>query len=604
MEAIFLSLLNTSVSASWLILAVIILRQLLQKTPKWIICLLWAVVAFRLLCPISIESPIAVIPESNITQELVDANIPGIAIPQFDAAPVAQNMDLIHVQIPTREVSSTEIATVVWIVGVFCMMIYLLISYLRLHYQVREAAILFGNIWLCDAVRSPFILGIIKPKIYLPSSISEKDVVHVVAHESAHLKRKDHWWKPLGYILLAVFWFNPLMWVAYILMCRDIEIACDEKVIRNFGLPEKKAYSEALMECSNLRKLVIACPVAFGETAVLQRIRNVLNYKKPHFWIVLISIIVLVLIAVVSLTVPEKASPQEAMLPTNEEIIISTMPVQESLDPTIPTATTEGNPDTDQIWSEYPDGVRIEPVTGEYFTGHVMIVRDPSKVYLATSSEKLSMDIPGAYMEDVLEREQAVAAINAGNYYDDGSSGSVVGSVPCGMVVRNGEIVWDGVGDFQPYTSFVGFDQNNVLVVASAMNPELVSELKIRDGCIAGPLLIVNGQADTQVYNSNSGYNPRTAIGQCADGSVVFVCIDGRITESLGATYGEVIDILLEYGVVNACALQGGNSTAMLYRDTYGQYGEKETIQMITELRLNQTRIPPMPAFWMVQPAE
>ena len=162
MEAIFLSLLNTSVSASWLILAVIILRQILQKTPKWIICLLWAVVAFRLLCPISIESPIAVIPESNITQELVDANIPGIAIPQFDTAPVVQNMDLIHVQIPTREVSSTEIATMVWIVGVFCMMIYLLISYLRLHYQVREAAILFGNIWLCDAVRSPFILGIIK----------------------------------------------------------------------------------------------------------------------------------------------------------------------------------------------------------------------------------------------------------------------------------------------------------------------------------------------------------------------------------------------------------------------------------------------------------
>ena len=136
------------------------------------------------------------------------------------------------------------------------------------------------------------------------------------------------------------------------------------------------------------------------------------------------------------------------------------------------------------------------------------------------------------------------------------------------------------------------------------MNPELVAEMKIRDGCITGPLLIVNGQADTQVYNSNSGYNPRTAIGQCADGSVVFVCIDGRIADSLGATYGEVIDILLEYNVVNACALQGGNATAMLYRDTYGQYGEKETVQMITELRVNQTRIPPMPTFWIVQPAE
>lgn len=604
MEAIFLSLLNTSVSASWLILAVIILRQLLKKTPKWIICLLWAVVAFRLLCPISIESPLAVIPESNITQEFVDTNIPGIVIPQFDTEPVVQDMELIHVQLPTREISSTEIATVVWIVGVFCMMLYLLISYLQLHYQVREAAVLFGNIWRCDAVRSPFILGIIKPRIYLPSSISQKDVVHVVAHESAHLKRKDHWWKPLGYILLAVFWFNPLMWVAYILMCRDIEIACDEKVIHNFGLSEKKAYSEALMECSNLRKLVIACPVAFGETAVVQRIRNVLNYKKPHFWIVLISIVLLVLIAVVSLTVPEKASEQDTILPTNEEVIISTTPIQEAPEPTIPAITTQENSDAEQLWSDYPDGVRIENVTGEYFTGHVMIVRDPSKVYLTTSSEKLSMDIPGAYMEDVLEREQAVAAINAGNYYDDGSSGSVVGSVPCGMVVRNGELVWDGVGDFQPYTSFVGFDQSNVLVVASAMNPELVSELKIRDGCITGPLLIVNGQANMQIYNSNSGWDARTAIGQCADGSVIFVCADGRTVESLGATYAEMIDILLEYGAVNACALQGGKATAMLYRDTNGQYGEKGTIQMVTELRGNQTRIPLMPTFWTVQPAE
>ena len=601
MEAIFLCLLNTSISAGWLILAVILLRQLLRTAPKWIICLLWAVVAFRLLCPLSIESPIAVIPESKITQELVDANIPGIVIPQFDAAPVVQNMDLIQVQIPTREVSFTEIAAAVWIVGVFCMLVYLLISYLQLHYQVRESAVLFGNIWLCDAVRSPFILGIIRPQIYLPSSISEKDVVHVVAHESAHLKRKDHWWKPLGYILLAVFWFHPLMWVAYILMCRDIEIACDEKVIHNFDLPEKKAYSEALLECCNLRKLVIACPVAFGETAVFQRIRNVLNYKKPRFWIVLISIILLVLIAVVSLTVPEKASAQEDILPPNEESIVSSMPVQEGLDPT--TATPK-NPNAEQVWSAYPDGIRIETVTGEYFTGHVMIIRDPSKVYLATSSETLSMDTPGAYMEEILEREQAAAAINAGNYYDDGSSGSVVGSVPCGMVVRNGEIVWDGAGDFQPYTSFVGFDRNNVLVTASAMNPELVSELQIRDGCITGPLLIVNGQADMQIYFSNSGWDARTAIGQCADGSVIFVCADGRTVDSLGATYAEMIDILLKYGAVNACALQGGKATSMLYRDTFGQYGEKETLQMITQLRVNQTRIPPMPTFWVVQTAE
>jgi len=604
METIFLSLLNTSISASWLILAVIILRQLLRKTPKWIICLLWAVVAFRLLCPISIESPIAVIPESNITQEFVDTNIPGIVIPQFDTEPIVQDMELIHVQIPTREISSTKIATMIWGVGVCCMMVYLLASYFRLHYQVREAAVLFGNIWLCDAVRSPFILGIIRPKIYLPSSISEKDVVHVVAHESAHLKRKDHWWKPFGYILLSVFWFNPLMWVAYILMCRDIEIACDEKVIRNFGLSEKKAYSEALLECSNLRKLVIACPVAFGETAVIQRIRNVLNYKKPHFWIVLISVIILFLIAAVSLIVPEKDTLQNIVVPTNENTAIPTTSAQEDLDTINTTTNINNDPEAEQIWNAYPDGVRIDTVETELFTAHVMLIRDPSKVYLATSTEEFSLDIPGAYMEEIIEREQAIAAINAGHYFDDGSDSSVVGSVPRGMVVKNSEIVWDGSDDLLPYTSFVGFNHDDVLVVASEIDQELVSELNIRDGCVSGPLLIVNGNPDMNIYNGNHGITRRTAIGQCSDGSIIFVCADGRTAKSPGATYGDIVDILNAYGAVNACALEGSDATSMLYRDVNGQYGEKRKIQMITELSMLQNRIPPMPTFWMVQPAE
>lgn len=594
MEAIFLSLLNTSVSASWLILAVIVLRFLLRRTPKWIICLLWAVVAFRLLCPISIESPIAIIPESNITQEIVDANISGIVIPQFIAEPVVQNMELIQIQSPTQEISSTAIATIVWICGVFCMMLYLLASFLRLHHQVREAAVLFDNIWLCDAVRSPFILGIIKPRIYLPSSISEKDVVHVIAHESAHLKRKDHWWKPFGYILLAVFWFNPLMWIAYILMCRDIEIACDEKVIKHFGLTEKKAYSQALLECSNMRKLVIACPVAFGETAIVQRIQNVLNYKKPRFWIIITSVILLFVITVMALTVPVKEAQISNVIPvSNDKVIdndiISTTPANDAL--------TE-----DRIWSVYPDGIRIETVRNELFTAHVMVVRDPSKVYLATSVEEFSLDIPGAYMEDIIEREQAIAAINAGRYYDDGSDSSVVGSVPFGTVIRNGKIVWDGSDDQLPYTSFVGFNQANVLVFTSETDQKVISELNIRDGCVSGPILIVNGNPDMSIYDGNFGITRRTAIGQCSDGSIIFVCADGRTAESAGATYGDIIDILTEFGAVNACALEGSDATAMLYRDSNGKYGEKGKVQMITELSVLQDRIPPMPTFWMVQP--
>lgn len=607
MEAVFLNLLNTSISASWLILAVIAVRLVLKKTPKWIICLLWAVVAFRLLCPISIESSIAVIPESNITQEIVDTNIPGITIPQFGAAPIVQDMDLVHVQLPAKQISSTEIATTIWLVGVCCMMVYLMVSYLRLHHQVREAAFLFGNIWLCDAVRSPFILGIMKPKIYLPSSISEKDVVHVVAHENAHLKRKDHWWKPLGYLFLVVFWFNPLVWVAYILMCKDIEIACDEKVIQNFGLSEKKAYSEALLECSNMRRLVIACPVAFGETAVFQRIQNVLNYKKPRFWIILISVVALVCVAIGALTVPAKETPQSAAISNTETPAISdtenpTIPKTEN--PTIPTTTPRENPVADGVWSAYPDGIRIETVTKEFFTGHVMIVRDPSKVYLAASSDEFSKKIPGAYIEEVMERDQAIAAINAGYYFDDGTSSSAVGSVPCGMVVRNGEVVWDDPDDLAQFKSFVGFNCDNVLVVASAMDQDQVSELDIRDGCVSGPLLIVNGEPDMAVYNGNWGYNRRTAIGQCSDGSVIFVCADGRTANSLGATYKDIIDILAEYGAVNACALNGGSRTAMLYRNGNRQNGDSEEIQMITELPAVQSRTPKMPTFWMVKPAD
>ena len=259
-------------------------------------------------------------------------------------------------------------------------------------------------------------------------------------------------------------------------------------------------------------------------------------------------------------------------------------------------------PEAQQIdWDNYPDGIRIEPYTGETFTAHVMIVRDPSKVYLAASSNPLSMDTPGARMDEVMEREHAIAAVNAGPFFDDGTASQAVGSVPSGLALSEDAVIWNDQ-QISEY-GFVGFNKDNILIVASSMTETEAKEQGIRDGCSSGPVLMINGEPNMEVYNGNSGYNPRTAVGQRADGAVVFVCADGRNPDSLGATYADMIDILTEYGAVNACALNGGSSSAMLYRDADGRYGEKGAVQMINRYSLAQSSIRRMPTFWMVKPA-
>lgn len=373
-------------------------------------------------------------------------------------------------------------------------------------------------------------------------------------------------------------------------------------------MPEKKAYSEALLTCSSNRKLVLACPVAFGETAVIQRVRNVLNYKRPRFWVILICIIVIVVTATGFLTVPAKKDTSDPVgtIPVQDEVRVTesskdaiepvdTVPVQDEVNPTI-------LPEAQQIdWENYPDGIRIEPYTGETFTAHVMIVRDPSKVYLAASSNPLSMDTPGARMDEAMERENAIAAVNAGPFFDDGTASQAVGSVPSGLALSEDAVIWNDQ-QISEY-GFVGFNKDNILIVASSMTETEAKEQGIRDGCSSGPVLMINGEPNMEVYNGNSGYNPRTAVGQRADGAVVFVCADGRNPDSLGATYANMIDILTEYGTVNACALNGGSSSAMLYRDADGRYGEKGAVQMINRYPLAQSSLRRMPTFWMVKPA-
>ncbi len=246
-------------------------------------------------------------------------------------------------------------------------------------------------------------------------------------------------------------------------------------------------------------------------------------------------------------------------------------------------------------WADYPDGIRLDRISGDTYNAYVMIIRDPSRVYLSTSSNHFSTDYVGARINEQIEKEGAVAAINAGAFLDDGTSGSYVGSVPQGLVLAGGTIRWtDGA---PPETGFVGFNKDNVLVVAKTMTGQKALDLGIRDGCEFGPVLIMNGEINEDAYTTNSGLNPRTSIGQRADGAVIFVCVDGRQFGSLGATYGDVIDIMVEYGAVNACNLDGGSSTVMMYREN-----PNEKAVMINSYSLLQKDPRRMPTFFMVRP--
>ncbi len=265
---------------------------------------------------------------------------------------------------------------------------------------------------------------------------------------------------------------------------------------------------------------------------------------------------------------------------------------------------------TTDEWKDHPDGIRIERMQGPTFSAHIMIIRDPSRVYLATSSLPFSKDKPGQRITSAIEKEGAVAAINAGAFYDNGTGTSVVGSVPEGLVISNGEVVWT---QNETYTieGFVGFNTDNILIVDNSMTVSKAKELNIRDGCCFGPVLIKNGEINEAAYNKPSGLNPRTAIGQRADGAVIFVCIDGRQAGSLGGGEDDLIDIMVKYGAVNACNLDGGSSSVMLYRTTYSYVLDSKTtlagdgsVVMINNYSLLQEQPRRMPTFYMVAPAE
>ena len=312
MAAVFLKLLNLSISASWLVLAVLVLRLISKRSPKWVNVLLWGIVALRLVLPFSIESALSLIPSAETVSPAVVQFAPAPTITSgvsvIDNA-VNPSLSEHFSAVPTASVNPlhvwTEIAGWVWLIGLGAMLLYALVSYLRLRRRVSVSLCVRENIYLCDAISSPFILGVVKPHIYLPSTLDEVQRQNVLSHERAHLTRRDHWWKPLGFALLAVYWFNPVLWLAYTLLCRDIELACDERVIRTMDESAVKTYSTVLLACSIPRKAVITCPLAFGEVGVKERVKNALHYKKPSFWVVAASVAVCVVVAVCFLTDPE-----------------------------------------------------------------------------------------------------------------------------------------------------------------------------------------------------------------------------------------------------------------------------------------------------------
>lgn len=312
MESLFLKLVNLSMIASWLVLAVLLIRLVFRKAPKWVRCFLWGLVALRLICPISIESVFSLIPSAEpLPQDIFYTEAPevhsGIGVIDHIVNPVLSSTLSPE---PGASANPAQIWVFVlariWAAGVAAMLLYELISYLLLKRRVATATLLRENIKQSESINSPFVLGLFRPVIYLPYSVAEEELTYVIAHEKAHIRRKDHWWKPVGFILLAVYWFNPLLWAAYVLLCRDIEAACDEKVIREMETEERRAYSAALLHCSVRHRVIAACPLAFGEVGVKARIKDVMNYKKPALGIVLPAVAATIVVAVCLLTVPKR----------------------------------------------------------------------------------------------------------------------------------------------------------------------------------------------------------------------------------------------------------------------------------------------------------
>ncbi|MBQ8398440.1 MAG: hypothetical protein IJX08_00575 [Clostridia bacterium] len=310
MSELFLHIFNMSIAASFLLLAVLLFRVLFKKAPKWINVLLWGIVAVRLICPFTIESALSLIPSAQtVSPDIMMDATPKInsGIPILNAVinPVisgsfapdpATSANPLQILIP--------VLSIAWIAGIAGMLLYTVISHFHVKSKIGTAVLLRDNIFQSEHIVSPFVFGIVKPKIYLPYRITNQEMPYVLAHEQAHIHRKDHIWKPLGFLVLTLHWFNPLVWLGYILFCRDIELACDQKVIAALDRGQRADYSQALLACSVKKHRFAACPPAFSEVGVKTRVASVLQYKKPALGVILAAVAVSLALAIGFLTSP------------------------------------------------------------------------------------------------------------------------------------------------------------------------------------------------------------------------------------------------------------------------------------------------------------
>lgn len=333
---LFLIVINMSIAAGGLASAVLILRLFLKKGPRWIHVLLWGLVAIRLICPFSIESPLSLMPDSVAGGDLIsqwtasyigDIDIYHPSSVYYDAAVGAGREPIYdgesgyyvvteHDQLgepATVENTVIPVLSAAWAAGMAVLAFYAVISWHRLRRRLDTAVLFSYNIFQSENVPSPIVLGILRPKIYLPFRINPQDMEYVIAHEQTHIRRRDHWWKPLGFFLLTIHWFNPLIWLSYALFCRDIELACDEKVIRELDKEQRAGYSRALLACSVNHRKIAACPLAFGEVSVKERIKSIMNYRRPAFWTVILAVISCAALAIFFLTDPVSSADSGQM---------------------------------------------------------------------------------------------------------------------------------------------------------------------------------------------------------------------------------------------------------------------------------------------------
>lgn len=326
MSELFRNVLNASFQGGVVIAVVLLARLVLKKAPKKYVCLLWVLVGLRLLCPVTFESSLSLQPQDQFVTQAEWSELQALGTVTLDReeeTPLVQE-EPVHISayIPPADAEATqsrrihwaELLPCVWLAGAGILAVYSIASYGLLRRRVREAVKLTEGVWECAGIDTAFILGYLRPEIYIPAGLSEENRQFILEHERVHLKRGDHWMKLIGFAALAVHWFNPLVWAAYILMCRDIEMACDESVVKNMALEERKAYSAALLSCSVNHRSIAACPVAFGEVSVKQRILGVLNYRKKSFWFTLIAVASVIFVAVCFLTSPAAGEPDLSFL--------------------------------------------------------------------------------------------------------------------------------------------------------------------------------------------------------------------------------------------------------------------------------------------------